>query len=115
MSVLVNKDSKIVCQGITGNQGSFHTEQCIEYGTKVVAGVTPGRGGSEHLGVPVVVVLGHESCGAVTAALGAYGGEPTELITLLRRIGPALEGIDPSMPLEERIRLLKSLISPDSL
>ncbi len=53
MSILVNKDSKIICQGITGNQGSFHTEQCIEYGTKVVAGVTPGRGGSEHLGVPV--------------------------------------------------------------
>jgi succinyl-CoA synthetase alpha subunit len=53
MSVLVNKDSKIVCQGITGNQGSFHTEQCIEYGTQVVAGVTPGRGGEEHLGVPV--------------------------------------------------------------
>jgi succinyl-CoA synthetase alpha subunit len=53
MSILVNKDSKILCQGITGNQGSFHTEQCIEYGTKVVAGVTPGRGGEEHLGVPV--------------------------------------------------------------
>jgi succinyl-CoA synthetase alpha subunit len=53
MSILVNKDSKIVCQGITGNQGSFHTKQCIEYGTKVVAGVTPGRGGEEHLGVPV--------------------------------------------------------------
>jgi len=53
MSILVNTDSKIICQGITGNQGSFHTEQCIEYGTKVVAGVTPGRGGQEHLGVPV--------------------------------------------------------------
>ncbi len=53
MSVLVNKNSKIVCQGITGNQGSFHTEQCLEYGTQVVAGVTPGRGGQEHLGVPV--------------------------------------------------------------
>jgi succinyl-CoA synthetase alpha subunit len=53
MSILVNKDSKILCQGITGNQGSFHTEQCIEYGTKVVGGVTPGRGGSEHLGLPV--------------------------------------------------------------
>ena len=53
MSILVNKQSKIVCQGITGNQGSFHTEQCIEYGTRVVAGVTPGRGGEEHLGVPV--------------------------------------------------------------
>ena len=53
MSILVNKDSRIVCQGITGRQGSFHTEQCIEYGTQVVAGVTPGRGGEEHLGVPV--------------------------------------------------------------
>ena len=53
MSILVNKDSKIICQGITGSQGSFHTEQCIEYGTNVVAGVTPGRGGVEHLGVPV--------------------------------------------------------------
>jgi len=53
MSILVNKNSKIVCQGITGNQGSFHTEQCIEYGTQVVAGVTPGRGGQDHLGVPV--------------------------------------------------------------
>ena len=53
MSILVNSDSKIVCQGITGNQGSFHTEQCIEYGARVVAGVTPNRGGEEHLGVPV--------------------------------------------------------------
>jgi succinyl-CoA synthetase alpha subunit len=53
MSILVNKNSKIVCQGITGNQGSFHTEQCIAYGTNVVAGVTPGRGGETHLDVPV--------------------------------------------------------------
>ncbi len=53
MSVLVDKDSKVICQGITGNQGSFHTEQCLEYGTRVVAGVTPGRGGQEVLGVPV--------------------------------------------------------------
>ncbi len=53
MSILVNKNSKVICQGMTGNQGSFHTEQCIEYGTQVVAGVTPGRGGQEHLNVPV--------------------------------------------------------------
>lgn len=53
MSILVNKNSKIICQGITGNQGSFHTEQCIDYGSNVVAGVTPGRGGEEQLGVPV--------------------------------------------------------------
>ena len=53
MSILVGKETQVICQGITGNQGSFHTEQCMEYGTKVVAGVTPGRGGQEHLGVPV--------------------------------------------------------------
>lgn len=53
MSILVDKNSKLVCQGITGSQGSFHTGQCIEYGTQVVAGVTPGRGGEQHLGVPV--------------------------------------------------------------
>ncbi len=53
MSILVNKKSKIVCQGITGNQGSFHTEQCIAYGSRIIAGVTPGRGGEEHLGIPV--------------------------------------------------------------
>lgn len=53
MSILVNQDSKVVCQGITGNQGSFHAAQCIEYGTQVVAGVTPGRGGTVALGMPV--------------------------------------------------------------
>ena len=53
MSILVNRDSKVVCQGITGNQGSFHAAQCIEYGTRVVAGVTPGRGGTVSLGMPV--------------------------------------------------------------
>ncbi|MSR08615.1 MAG: succinate--CoA ligase subunit alpha [Gammaproteobacteria bacterium] len=53
MSVLVNKNSKIICQGLTGKQGSFHAQQCIEYGTQIVAGCTPGRGGTEHLGIPV--------------------------------------------------------------
>ncbi len=53
MSILVNRNSKIVCQGLTGKQGSFHAQQCIEYGTNIVAGCTPGRGGTEHLGIPV--------------------------------------------------------------
>ena len=53
MSVLVGKDTKVICQGLTGKQGTFHTQQCVDYGTKVVAGVTPGRGGEQHLGLPV--------------------------------------------------------------
>jgi succinyl-CoA synthetase alpha subunit len=53
MSVLVNKSTKVICQGFTGKQGSFHSEQCIAYGTKLVGGVTPGRGGEKHLGLPV--------------------------------------------------------------
>ena len=53
MSILVNESTRLVVQGITGSEGSFHTQRCIEYGTEVVAGVTPGKGGSNHLGVPV--------------------------------------------------------------
>ena len=53
MSILVNKDSKIIVQGFTGSEGTFHSKQMIEYGTNVVAGVTPGKGGQTHLGKPV--------------------------------------------------------------
>jgi len=53
MSILVDKNTKVIVQGITGREGSFHSKQCLEYGTKIVGGVTPGKGGEEHLGLPV--------------------------------------------------------------
>ncbi len=53
MSILVNRSTRIICQGFTGKQGTFHSEQCLAYGTKLVGGVTPGRGGEKHLGLPV--------------------------------------------------------------
>ena len=67
MSILVNEHTKVLCQGITGSQGTFHTEQAIAYGTKMVGGVTPGKGGTDHLGLPVFNSV-HEAR-AVTGAL----------------------------------------------
>ena len=53
MSILVNKHTRVICQGFTGKQGTFHSEQCLAYGTRLVGGVTPGRGGEKHIGLPV--------------------------------------------------------------
>ena len=66
MSILVDKNTKVVCQGFTGKQGTFHSEQCIAYGTQVVGGVTPGRGGDTHLGRPVFDTV-HDAVAATGA------------------------------------------------
>ncbi len=71
MSILVDKNTKVICQGLTGKQGTFHTQQCLDYGTKVVAGVTPGRGGETHLNLPVfnTVVEAKKATGATVSMI----------------------------------------------
>jgi succinyl-CoA synthetase, alpha subunit len=66
MSILVDKNTKVICQGFTGKQGTFHSEQALAYGTKLVGGVTPGRGGDQHLGLPVF-----DTCHDAVKATGA--------------------------------------------
>ncbi len=71
MAVLVDENTKVICQGFTGSQGTFHSEQAIAYGTKMVGGVTPGKGGAEHLGLPVfnTVAEAVEATGANASAI----------------------------------------------
>ena len=65
MAILVHKSTKVICQGFTGAQGSFHSEQAIAYGTRMVGGVTPGKGGAEHLGLPVFNTVAEAVAAAV--------------------------------------------------
>jgi len=92
MAVLVDKDTRVICQGITGSQGTFHTEQAIAYGTKMVGGVTPGKGGSMHLGLPIF--------DSVQAAVAKTGATATVIYVPPAFAADAiLEAIDAEIPL----------------
>ncbi|MEL6279700.1 MAG: succinate--CoA ligase subunit alpha [Pseudomonadota bacterium] len=92
MAVLVDENTKVICQGLTGSQGTFHTEQAVAYGTKMVGGVTPGKGGESHIGLPVFDTVG--------AAREATGCDATVIYVPPPFAGDAiLEAIDAEMPL----------------
>src|SRR5271169_4303214 len=92
MSVLVDKNTRLIVQGITGRDGSFHAQQLLDYGTKVVAGVTPGKGGTKHMGVPVF--------NTVADAVKATGANATVIFVPPPFAADAiLEGADSKLPL----------------
>ncbi len=91
MSVLVNRNTKVICQGFTGSQGTFHSEQAIAYGTNMVGGVTPGKGGTQHLGLPVfdTVADARERTGANASVI--YVPPPFAADAILEAIDAELE------------------------
>ena len=117
MSVLVNKATKVICQGFTGSQGSFHSEQAIAYGTQMVGGVTPGKGGTEHLGLPVFDSV-HEAVAKTQAnATVIYVPPPFAADSILEAIDaqiPLIICITEGIPVTDMIKVKKALAGSKS-
>jgi succinyl-CoA synthetase alpha subunit len=112
MSILVNKKTKVICQGLTGAQGTFHTEQAIAYGTQMVGGVTPGKGGSRHIGIPVfdTVKEAREKTGADATVI--YVPPPFAADAILEAIDaeiPLAVCITEGIPVMDMIRVKRAL------
>jgi succinyl-CoA synthetase alpha subunit len=118
MSILVNKKTKVICQGFTGKQGTFHSEQCLAYGTKLVGGVTPGRGGEKHLGLPVFDTARDaiQATGATVSMI--YVPAPFAADAILEAADAGAElivCITEGIPVNDMVRVKASLASYGSL
>ena len=116
MAVLIDESTKVICQGLTGSQGTFHSEQAIAYGTQMVGGVTPGKGGQTHLGLPVFDSV-HEAK-AVTGANATviYVPPPFAADSILEAIDAEMEvivAITEGIPVQDMMRVKRALIDSD--
>ena len=112
MSILINKKTKVICQGITGNNGTFHTEQAIAYGTQMVAGVTPGKGGTKHIGLPVfdTVMEARDKTGADASVI--YVPPPFAADAILEAIDaeiPLVVCITEGIPVQDMVKVKRAL------
>ncbi len=117
MSILVDKNTKVICQGITGSQGTFHTEQAIAYGTAMVGGVTPGKGGTQHLGLPVfdTVAEAREATGADASVI--YVPPPFAADSILEAIEaeiPLIVCITEGIPVLDMVKVKRALVGSKS-
>jgi len=112
MSILINKDTRVICQGITGAQGTFHSEQAIAYGTRMVGGVTPGKGGTTHVGLPVFNSVGEAVREVGADASVIYVPPPFAADSILEAIDagiPLIICITEGIPVADMVRVKRSL------
>ena len=112
MAILVNRQTKVICQGITGTQGTFHTEQAIAYGTRMVGGVTPGRGGSLHLGLPVFNTVAEAVAETGADASAIYVPPPFAADAILEAIAagvPLVVCITEGIPVLDMVKVKRAL------